>query len=183
MFYGTKYESGGLPTNLRSFIAAITNHRVQLFDNIDSANFENTKSDFPAYIDLMCKCSSGGKIAIAQLYQNNVEKDFELRCDLFLTSRTSPFPSHRSDLMRRMQIFPIRPPNPDEYRTTESIKRALAADTDEIKLETLVRLQLILRALIAGRDKEWAPVSQMHSYETFTMRIADHEGWRPDCRK
>jgi hypothetical protein len=32
-----------------------------------------------------------------------------------------------------------------------------------------VRLQLILRALIAGRDKEWAPVSQMHSYETFTM--------------
>jgi hypothetical protein len=44
-----------------------------------------------------------------------------------------------------MQIFPIRPPSADEYRTTESIKRALAVDTDEIKLETLVRLQLILR--------------------------------------
>jgi hypothetical protein len=180
LFYGTKYESGGLPTNLRSFIAAITNHQVQLFDNIDSANFDNPKSDFPQYIDLMCKCSSGGKISIAQLYENNVDKDFELRCDLFLTSRTNPFPSHRSDLLRRTQIFPIRMPSKAEYRTTESMKREIAAESDDIKLETLVRLQMVLRALVANQNKEWPPVSEMHSYETFTMRIADHEGWREE---
>jgi hypothetical protein len=180
LFYGPKYESAGLPTNLRSFIAAVTNHQIQLFDNIDRAGFENAKSDFPQYMDLMCKCSTGGKQQIAQLYENNVEKDYELRCDLFLTARTNPFPSSASDLLRRMQIFPIRPPSKAEYRTTESMKRAIVADAEEMKLETLVRLQLILRALIANRDKEWAPVSQMHSYETYTMRIADYEGWREE---
>jgi hypothetical protein len=180
LFYGTKFESGGLPTNLRSFIAAITNHQVMLFDNIDSANFENTKSEYPTYIDLMCKCSTGGKIKIAQLYENNVEKDYDLRCDLFLTSRTNPFPSHRSDLLRRMQIFPIR--KPEKYKRTEIMKRELAAATDAIKLETLVRLQLVLKALIANRDREYDPVSEMHSYESFTMRVADFEGWAPEMK-
>ena len=182
LFYGTKFESGGLPTNLRSFISAVTNHQVQLFDNIDSAKFDNERSDYPAFVDIMCKCSSGGKIQMAQLYENNVDKSYELRCDLFLTSRTNPFPSHRSDLLRRVQIFPIRPPQGNEYRTTESMKRALQADEAEIKLETLVRLRLILKALTANKGKEWPPISQMHSYETFTMRVANYEGWAEEMQ-
>lgn len=180
LFYGTKYESAGLPTNLRSFVAAVTNHQIQLFDNIDRAGFDNTKSDYYQYMDLMCKCSTGGKIQIAQLYENNVEKDYDLRCDLFLTARTQPFPSHASDLLRRTLIFPIR--KPEKYKRTEIMKRDLVADADEIKLETLVRLQLILKAQIANRDKEYDPVSEMHSYESFTMRIADYEGWPAEMK-
>jgi hypothetical protein len=44
------------------------------FDNIDSVNFDNPRSDYPEYIDLMCKASTGGKIPIAELYKTNVQK-------------------------------------------------------------------------------------------------------------
>jgi hypothetical protein len=76
---------------------------------------------------------------------------------------------------------PIRMPSPMEHRTPEEIKQALANDADEIKLEILVRLQNVLRALSAN-TKSYAPVSQMGSFETFTMRIADHEGWADEMQ-
>jgi hypothetical protein len=139
LFYGVKYESGGLPTKMRDFIAAITNHQIQLFDNIDRADFNSAKSEQVQYIDPMCKCSTGGRIAIAQLYKNNVDKDYQLRCDLFLTSRTNPFPSQYTDLLRRIQIFPIRRPTAEEYRTTESMKEEFVAQETDIKLEVLAR--------------------------------------------
>lgn len=176
LLYGTEYESAALPSKRRDFIAAMTNNAINIFDNIDSVSFDNPRSDYPEYIDLMCKASTGGKIPIAELYKTNVQRMYDLRCDQFLTARVNPFPSHRSDLSRRTLFFPIRMPSPLEYRTTEEIKLALAHDADEIKLEILVRLQNVLRALVANK-KSYAPVSQMHSFETFTMRVADHEGW------
>jgi hypothetical protein len=176
LFFGTDYESTALPSKRRDFVAAMTNNAVNIFDNIDSVNFENPRSDYPEYIDLMCKASTGGKIPIAELYKTNVQRQYSLRCDQFFTARVNPFPSHRSDLSRRTLFFPIRMPSPLEYRTTEEIKIALEHDSDRIKLEILLRLQYVLRALVANR-KSYAPVSQMHSFETFTMRIADHEGW------
>ncbi len=176
LLFGTEYESTALPSKMRDFVAALTNNAINIFDNIDSVNFENPRSDFPAYIDLMCKASTGGKIPIAELYKTNVQRTFSLRCDQFLTARVNPFPSHRSDVSRRTLFFPIRMPSPLEYRTTEEIKLALTHDSDEMKLEISVRLQNVLRALVANR-KSYPPVSQMHSFETFTMRVADHEGW------
>ncbi len=177
LLFGTEYESAALPSKRRDFVAAMTNNAINIFDNIDSANFDNPRSDYPEFIDLMCKASTGGKIPIAELYKTNVQRTYSLRCDQFLTARVNPFPSHRSDLSRRTLFFPIRMPSPLEYRTTEEIKLALAHDADEMKLEILVRLQNVLRALTANRKKPYPPVSQMHSFETFTMRVADHEGW------
>jgi hypothetical protein len=176
LLYGTEYESAALPSKMRDFVAAMTNNAINIFDNIDSVNFDNTRSDYPEYIDLMCKASTGGKIPIAELYKTNVQKMYDLRCDQFLTARVNPFPSHRSDLSRRTLFFPMRMPSPLEYRTTEEIKQALAHDSDGIKLEILVRLQNVLRAL-AANTKSYPPISQMGSFETFTMRIADYEGW------
>lgn len=176
LLYGTGYESAALPSKRRDFIAAMTNNAINIFDNIDSVNFDNPRSDYPEYIDLMCKASTGGKIPIAELYKTNVQRMYDLRCDQFLTARVNPFPSHRSDLARRTLFFPIRMPSPLEYRTTEEIKLALAHDADEMKLEILVRLQNVLRALVTNK-RSYLPVSQMHSFETFTMRVADHEGW------
>jgi hypothetical protein len=176
LLYGTQYQSSALPSKRRDFVAAMTNNAINVFDNIDSVNFDNPRSDYPEYIDLMCKASTGGKIPIAELYKTNVQKMYDLRCDQFFTARVNPFPSHRSDLSRRTLFFPIRMPSPLEYKTTEEIKTALAHDADEIKLEILVRLQNVLRALVANK-KSYPPVSQMHSFETFTMRVADHEGW------
>jgi hypothetical protein len=177
MFYGVNQESGGLPTTLRSFITAITNHQLQVFDNIDRADF-GARSEQSQYIDPLCKCSTGGRLTIAQLYKNNVDKDYQLRCDVFLTSRTNPFPSQYTDLLRRTQIFPVQ--KPATPRTTASMKQEFMGMEEDLKLETLVRLQLVLRALIANQGKEWPPLSEMHPYETYTMQVADHEGWREE---
>jgi len=181
LLYGAEYESPALPSKRRDFVAAMTNNAINIFDNIDSVNFDNPRSDYPEYIDLMCKASTGGKIPIAELYKTNVQRMYDLRCDQFLTARVNPFPSHRSDLSRRTLFFPIRMPSPLEYRTPEEIKQALAHDSDAIKLEILVRLQNVLRAF-AANTKSYPPVSQMHSFETFTMRVADHEGWADEMQ-
>jgi hypothetical protein len=178
---GIHYESAAMPPKMRDFVAAMTNNPINIFDNIDSVNFENSRSDYQYYIDLMCKAATGGTIPIAELYKTNVQKKYSLRCDQFFTARVNPFPSHRSDLGRRTLFFPIRTPLPEEYKTTEQIKRELAEDFDEMKLELLVRLQNILVALTENA-KDYHPVTQMHSFETLTMRIADHEGWGEDMR-
>ena len=172
LLVGPGYESEALPGDLRSFVAAVTNNQVKIFDNVDGSDAEEL-----GYVDIMCKCASGGRIPVAQLYATNVERMFELRCDLMFTARYNPFPSHRSDLSRRTLFFPIRRPTTEEYRTVEVMQKELMADADEMKLETLIRLRNILRGLVANKDKEYPPVSEMHSYETYTMRCADHEGW------
>lgn len=179
---GSEYKSGALPSKERSFVAAITNNAIQIFDNIDSVNFTNPRSDYPGYIDLMCKCSTGGKIPIAQLYETNVEKTYDLRCDLFFTARVNPFPSDRSDLARRTLPFPFRNLEPHEFITVEDMQRDLMADREEILLETLIRLQNILRGMESNKDRKYAPDTQMHSYEEWTMRIADHEGWAEEMK-
>jgi hypothetical protein len=172
LLVGPAYESEALPGDMRSFVAAVTNNQVKIFDNVDGSDAEEL-----GYVDVMCKCASGGRIPIAQLYATNVERMFELRCDLMFTARYNPFPSHRSDLSRRTLFFPIRRPTTEEYRTVELMQKDLMADADEMKLETLIRLRNVLRGLLANKDTEYPPVSEMHSYETFTMRCADHEGW------
>jgi hypothetical protein len=180
-FYGTNFVSSGLPPKLADFISAITNHQIQVFDNIDRAAFGNTHTDYPTYVDLMCKSATGGKISLRKLYENNIDKNYDLRCDIFLTARVNPFPSNYSDLLRRTLIFPIRLPTQEEHRTTESMKAALRRDEEIIKLEILVRLQFVLRALL-GCKEEQTPISEMASFETYTMRVAQYEGWDAEMR-
>ena len=112
VFFGIKEdsESGGLPPQLRSFIAAVSNHEIQLFDNLDRVNFNDERKDSPIYLDIMCKCCTGGKLSLAKLYENNVDKEYDLRCNLFLSSRINPIPSHCSDMLRRTITFPFRNP-------------------------------------------------------------------------
>ena len=136
LLVGPAYESEALPGDTRSFVAAVTNNQVKIFDNVDGSDAEEL-----GYVDIMCKCASGGRIPIAQLYATNVERMFELRCDLMFTARYNPFPSHRSDLSRRTLFFPIRRPTTEEYRTVEVMQKELIADADEIKLETLIRAE------------------------------------------
>lgn len=172
---GPQYESGALPTKMRDFVASVTNSAIQIFDNIDGVNF--SRGDYQSYIDILCKCCTGGKLDIAQLYETNVNRSYSLRCHIFLTARVNPFPSHRSDVSRRTLFFPIRKPEQDEYVTVEQMKAQLLADAEDMKLETLLRLQLVVKALVANRDREYPPISEMHSFENWTMRIADYEGW------
>jgi len=178
LIMGADYESEGLPKDLRGLLAAITNHHLKIFDNIDSADVEEL-----GYADYFCKASTGGTVSIAQLYSTNVDRNYNLRCDLFFTSRYNPWPSHRSDLSRRTLFFPIRKPRQDEYKTVEVMLRDLLADRDVMLLETLVRLQKILRGLVANERKNYPPESEMHSFETMTMRAAEHEGWAGEMKE
>jgi len=43
--------------------------------------------------------------------------------------------------------------------------------------ETLLRLQGCMRALQMTENKSYDHISEMHEFETLTMRIADAEGW------
>jgi len=172
LIVGMHYESDAMPTDLRSLLAAVTNNHAKIFDNIDGIDVEEE-----GFTDYLCKCSTGGEVPIAQLYSTNVEKKYRLRCDLFFTARVNPWPSQRSDLSRRTIVLPVRKPTREEYRAVEVIKRELAEDREEMYLELLVRLQRVLRGVLANRHKEYPPNTEMHSYETFTMRVADYEGW------
>ena len=178
LIMGTDYESEGLPKDLRGLLAAITNHHLKIFDNIDSADVEDL-----GYADYFCKAATGGTVSIAQLYSTNVDRNYNLRCDLFFTSRYNPWPSHRSDLSRRTLFFPIRKPKKDEYKTVEVMLSDLLADRDVMLLETLVRLQKVLRGLVANGGKNYPPESEMHSFETMTMRAAEHEGWDGEMKE
>jgi hypothetical protein len=176
VFFGIKADSGGLPTQLRSFIAAVSNHEIQLFDNLDRVNFNDERKDYPIYLDIMCKCCTGGKLSLAKLYENNVDKEYDLRCNLFLSSRINPIPSHCSDMLRRTITFPFRKPTEDEHRSVENMRAEFLVDEPELKLETLVRLQNVLRALLANTT-EYKPISEMASFENFTRRVANYEAW------
>jgi hypothetical protein len=181
VFFGAKFTPGGMPTKMRDFLSTITNHEVLLFDNIDRANFANDRTVYPEFMDLMCLCSTGGTTSMAQLYKNNVDLNFILRCNLFLTARLNPFPSEASDFQRRIITIPMREPTPAEHRDKDSMREEFLADETDIKLETLVRLRLVLRALIAARGKKGTPlVSQMGGFETFTMQVAEFEAWQND---
>jgi hypothetical protein len=159
---GPQYESGALPTKMRDFVSSVTNSAIQIFDNIDGVNFN--RGEYQSYLDILCKCCTGGKLDIAQLYETNVNRSYSLRCHIFLTARVSPFPSHRSDVSRRTLFFPIRKPEQDEYVTVEQMKAQLVADSEDMKLETLLRLQLVVKALVANRGKEYPPISETNRF-------------------
>jgi hypothetical protein len=178
VFFGPTYESAGLPTKMRSFQAAVTNHEIQLFDNVDRVPFGDMRTEYPQYLDIMCKCCTGGKLSLALLYKNNVDKDYTLRCNLFLSSRINPIPSHCSDLLRRTITFPFRKPAEGEPKTVVRLRAEFLAEENEIKLETLVRLQNVLKALLANTT-EYKPITEMADFEIYTRRVANYEGW--DC--
>lgn len=56
------------------------------------------------------------------------------------------------------------------------MREEFLVDEPELKLETLVRLQNVLRALLANTT-EYKPISEMASFENFTRRVAHFEGW------
>jgi hypothetical protein len=162
-----------MPRDLRGLLAAITNNHLMIFDNIDNCDVEEE-----GYTDYLCKASTGGMVTIAELYKTNVDKKYNLRCDLFFTARVNPWPAHRSDLSRRTLFFPFRKPEQHEYKTVESMQEEMKADRDEMLIETLVRLQTIVKSLHSNMGVSYKPMSEMHSFETFTMRAANYEGWR-----
>jgi hypothetical protein len=66
-------------------------------------------------------------------------------------------------------IISARIQNPDYRRT--------------LQLETLVRLQLVLRAMNALEQKQYVGESGMLDYEFWTRRVAEFEGWEETMRR
>lgn len=178
LLYDPSYESENLPDNRRSLLAKVTNGGIALFDNVDGANMSEL-----GYIDIFCKCATGGTEPIAVLYKTNVLKNFNLRCNLFFTARA--WNEDRGDLARRTLFFPVRTMSREE-RTDVGIISARIQDLDyrrTLQLETLVRLQLVLRAMNALEQKQYVGESGMLDYEFWTRRVAEFEGWEENMRR
>ena len=169
---GTGYEAGAMPRDVRGLVAALTNNHMAVFDNCDRTKWmEDNKLDY------ICKASTGGRIPIAVLYKTNSVASYSLRCDQFFTARSNSWPDGATDAARRTLLFPLRIPSKEEQVDREEWMRDLMNNRDAYLIETLARLQLCVRALAASGNKRYAKKSGMQEFETWTMRIADAEGW------
>jgi hypothetical protein len=173
---GPESESEAMPKDLRGFIAKLTDSHMVLFDNVDGVDWKKEN-----YADYICKASTGGTVGIAQLYQTNGVKNYKLRCDQFYTARMIPWPPSRTDVGRRTLIFPMRKPEEGEVRERETMKEEARNDRDIMLLETLVRLQNVLRGFLTHKTRCFS-VTEMPEYEQFTMRVAGAEGWHQEMK-
>ena len=82
LFYGPKYESSNLPKDKRSFIAAVTNSALCVFDEAEGFNFEKHE-----IMGLTNKIPFGGYEEIAVLCMNNVIRKLKLRSHVAFIGR------------------------------------------------------------------------------------------------
>ena len=69
LLYDPNYESENLPDNRRSLLAKVTSGGIALFDNVDGANMSEL-----GYIDIFCKCATGGTEPIAALTKQRAQE-------------------------------------------------------------------------------------------------------------
>jgi hypothetical protein len=97
----------------------------------------------------MSYCATGGTEPIAVLFKTNALKNFNLRYNLFFAARA--WTEERGDRARRTLFFPVRTMSREE-RTDVAVIAAEIQDSEyrrTLQLETVVRLQLVLRAMNA----------------------------------
>jgi len=174
LLYGPKYESSNLPKDKRSFVAAVTNSALCIFDEAEGFNFEKHE-----LMGLINKIPFGGYEEMAVLYMNNVVRKVKLRSHVAFIGRDLLFDS-RSDTMRRTLVLPFLP-----YATNKidrkAIKNSFFADYPAIYHEMLVRIQRTLIALQATKGRVYPSRSGNIEFEQFMHRVADHEGWPKVC--
>src|ERR1019366_1023461 len=119
---------------------------MRVFDNVDGIDFDKEQLE-----DIICKCSTGGTVPMAELYKTNVIKEFNLRCNLMFTARSTPY--ERSDMARRTIYFHMRRLTSAERVPKDVIQRPLRDQRDDLCFEILLRLRLMRRALDATADK------------------------------
>jgi hypothetical protein len=161
----------GLPSQERSLIALLTNSSIAALDNVDGAGLDRPERS--SVNDLICQASTGAKITIARLYNNNVPDTYRLRLHTFFTCRVNPF--DRDDVMRRTIELQMAPPTengPDK----DTIVDNLLANRTIMLAEILVRLQNIVRAHREIGIVDCATVTKMKEYERFTNVCAAFEG-------
>jgi hypothetical protein len=178
LLYGGEKDAMGLPGTYRSLIATLTNSAFPIFDNLDGGRLD--EKDQGQYLDAFCGVATGMEIPLAELYKTNNLMTFRVRNHLMLTCRVTPF--NRSDAMRRILQFNIRSLGKNEIRSKDSLKNEIREDRDKCLLETLVRLQNILRDHVSHGTEEYQPNSQMLEYETYTLRCAEAEGFLPEMQ-
>ena len=165
-------KAGAMPKDLRGLLAVLTNRHVAIFDNVD-----RTKWDEDNRLDYICAAATGGHVELAQLYQTNVARKYRLHCDQFLTARHNVWPEGATDAGRRTLFFPLRPPDADRIIERDKWRNDLERNRTLYLAETLVRLRGCLRCLQLTEGRSYPHRSEMHEFETLTMRLADAEGW------
>ena len=160
------------PKDLRGLLAVLTNRHMAFFDNVDRSKWDEDNR-----LDYICTAATGGHVELAQLYQTNVARKYRLHCDQFFTARHNVWPEGATDAGRRTLFFPLRPPDPERIIEREKWRKDVETNRTAYLAETLYRLQGCLRALGQTEGKSYPHRSEMHEFETLTMRLADAEGW------
>ena len=167
---GWGQRAGAMPKDLRGLLAVLTNRHGAIFDNVDRTKWEEDNR-----LDYICAAATGGHVELAQLYQTNVARRYSLHCDQFLTARHNAWPEGATDAGRRTLFFPLR--LPDRNIDHNMWQKDVEENRTAYLAETLVRLRGCLRGLQMTEGRTYPHRSEMHEFETLTMRLADAEGW------
>ncbi|MGH9587955.1 MAG: hypothetical protein ACRD3F_13455 [Acidobacteriaceae bacterium] len=178
LLYGPDRDAGALPAKYRDLISSLSNRSLCTYDNIDGGKLDSKERS--EYIDALCGVATGHEADMAILYRTNANATFRIRTHLACTAVTTPFA--REDLHRRILHFSIAPPANRMHK--DALKESILAERETCLLETIARLQTILRAhLEIGSHTEAArqfrTVSKMAEYEIYTATCAKYEGWLP----
>lgn len=172
--YGEVKTTPAMPADMRSLIASATNRPFLIYDNIDRVNFADPKSE---YSDVLCKLSTGGEIDQALLYRNNQLITFQLWNHCCFTAREYPFPSHHTDVARRLLHLEVEPMRDGDAITPKlELIQPVLDQRDAILAELIIRSQNILKALRLTKGKRYSTAPQMPDYEAWTLRCAEYEG-------
>ncbi|MEG9437560.1 hypothetical protein JAO29_15525 [Edaphobacter sp. HDX4] len=152
-----------LPSQERSLVALLTKSSIAALDNVDGAGLD--RPDRSSVNDLICQASTGAKISIARLFNDNVLDTYRLRLHTFFTCRVNPF--DRDDVMRRTIELQMATPTEDGP-DKDALVRAFLADRAPMLAELLLRLQNIVRAHDEHGAAEFHMVTKMKEYEKFT---------------
>lgn len=177
LFYGPDYRVAGLPGRYQDIIPKMTNSELCFFNNTDNVDLEEM-----GVLNLFCNAVYGeGDETARQLFKDNVELNYRMLANVGLTARNMNF--NRSDAMRRSLVFALQKPPKDLVKDKVERREEFLENHAELFHELLLRVQQTRVALKATEGKRYTRVSDMDEYERYTLRVADYEGWLPECQE
>jgi len=170
---GKKALAQAMPQKKNDLVASATNRSFLVYDNIDGANLADPKRDHIS--DFLCQLASGAEEDLRQLFVDNHLGTYKVQNHTAFTSRVNPFP--RSDTQRRVIHLETEPRDCASTVSKDELFKAVLANRTSMLAEFALRLQNILRAHIANRNRkqDFVYQSAMVEYEKYSLICASYE--------
>ena len=156
LLFGNINNLKTVPEKKENFTAIITNNKIVVFDNADTARFWLN--------DSLATIATGGSEAMRELYTTNEEVSYTIDCFVGLTSRTPKFT--RDDVADRMLLFPVD--RLDQFLSEEAIIARLLDNRNAIMSCVFNQIKIALQNI---NKPNVLCVSRMGSFENFCRKI------------